>query len=161
MKIAFVRTACRMLATVLLLFAGSCVIQGPTSTSSPVRYVYAGGQDGNEFQLWIWIFEDEKTPALVRSGLCRYIDNQFVDTDIENLNCRFTENGFTLSDPVTGEVLYTAVNLDESGFPAGYFVRLTWTHSPGSTWNALSEEKGWRREMTLEQQQMKVCDLVQ
>ena len=138
-----------ILLTVLLLCLGACQKQAPEPSFPAVRYLYAGSQEGNGFQMWIWIHEDESIPALVHSGLCRYIDDKYVETDIEKLDCRFTDEGFTLSDPVTGEVLYTATNLDKPGFPSGYYVHVTWTHSPGATWDAFAEERGWQREITL------------
>lgn len=138
-----------ILLTALLFCFGACQKQAPEATFPAVRYLYAGSQDGNGFQMWLWIHEDESIPVLVHSGLCRYIDGKYVETDIEKLDCRFTDEGFTLSDPVTGEVLYTATNLDKPGFPSGYYVHVTWAHSPGATWDALAEERGWQREITL------------
>lgn len=144
-----------LIATViLLLFACSCQKE-QTETFPPVKYLYAGSQAGNQFQMWIWIFEDEKIPALVRSGMCRYLDDQFIDTDEERLPCQLSEGGFTLSDPVTGKVLYTATNVEKAGFPSGHHVSINWSHSSGPTWNAHAEEKGWLQTMSL---QVQICE---
>lgn len=105
--------------------------------------------------MWIWLFEDETIPALVRSGMCRYIDNQHVDTDEERLACHFTESGFTLADPGTGKVLYTATYVEREGWPKGHIVRISWNHSPGITWDTYAEEKGWLQEMNL---QVQICE---
>lgn len=105
--------------------------------------------------MWIWLFEDETIPALVRSGMCRYLDNQYIDTDEEHLSCQFTEDGFTLSDPVTRKVLYTAENVEKEGSSPGFIVHITWDHSPGATWKAHAKEKGWLQEMNL---QMQICE---
>ena len=105
--------------------------------------------------MWIWIPEDETIPALVRSGMCRYLDDRFIDTDEEHLACQFTEDGFTLSDPATGSVLYTATNVEREGCFPGYMVHITWDHAPGTTWNALAKEKGWLQEMNL---QVQICE---
>ena len=133
-----------------LMFCNAC--EEPTEESPAVKYLYAGHQEGNGFQLWIWIYEDESLPALVRSGRCRYLFNEFVETDEEHLTCRLTQDGFILSDPMTGEVRYTATNLEKPDFPARYFVHITWTHSPGVTWDEYAEENGWQREIDLVRQ---------
>ena len=152
-----------ILATTLLLFACSCdkeATREKPEASAPIRYLYAGGQGDNRFQMWIWIYEDETMPARVHSGMCRFIDNQYVDTDVEHLACQFSENGFTLSDPATGKVLYTATNVEKQGFSPGYHVNITWNHSPGDTWDAYAEEKGWLREMNLAVQICEGDDIV-
>lgn len=135
-------------SVMLLLSVCSCQKQ----QFPPVQFLYAGKQEDNQFQMWIWIFEDEKQPALVRSGMCQYIDGQFVDTDEEHLAVQLTGNGFILSHPVTGNVLYTATIVGEEGNPPGHLVHISWNHSPGTTWDSYAEEKGWLREMTLEAQ---------
>ena len=140
--------------TALLLLACSCRKE-QTETFPPVRYLYAGNQGENKFQMWIWIPEDETLPALVRSGMCRYLDNQFIDTDEEHLACQFTEDGFTLSDPATGRVLYTATNVEMEGSSPGFIVHITWDHAPGAAWNAHAKEKGWQQEMNL---QVQICE---
>ena len=58
----------------LLLCSGACEKQMP-ETFPPVRYLYGGNQEDNGFQMCGWIYEDEKIPALVLTGMCRYIDN--------------------------------------------------------------------------------------
>lgn len=138
-------------SVMLLLSVCSCQKQ----QFPPVKYLYAGGQEDNQFQMWIWIFENEAEPALVRSGMCRYIDNQHVDTDEERLACHFTESGFTLADPGTGKVLYTATYVEREGWPKGHIVRISWNHSPGITWDTYAEEKGWLQEMNL---QVQICE---
>lgn len=142
------------LIAILLLFACACQKE-QTESVPPVRYLYAGSQGDNKFQMWIWVFEDETVPALVRSGMCRYLDNQYIDTDEEHLACQFSEGGFTLSDPVTGNVLYTATNVEMEGCSPGFIVSITWSHSPGATWDAYAKEKGWKQEMNL---QMQICE---
>lgn len=144
----------------LLLCFGACEKQQMPETFPPVRYLYGGNQKDNGFQMWVWIYEDEKIPALVLTGMCRYIDDAYVDTDEAHLTCRFTEDGFTLSDPITGEVMYTATNVDKAGFPSGYHVHVTWTRSPGATWDALAEEKGWQQEMSLQMQIFEGDDII-
>lgn len=114
-----------------------------------VRYLYGGGQENNGFQMWIWIYEDPNIPALVRSGKCRYIGNTFIDTDEERLTCRFTDTGFTLSDVTTGQVLYTATNVPVQYEPQHAYITITWSHSPGETWEKYAAELGWQREMKL------------
>lgn len=102
--------------------------------------------------MWIWIFEDESIPALVRSGKCRYLQNEFIDTDEERLICRITQGGFTLSDPTTGNVLYTAAYIQKPYLDLAshaFHVQITWAHSPGATWDEYAEEMGWQREMDL------------
>ena len=143
----------------LLLSFGACQKQ-TTETFPPVRYLYAGSQGDNKFQLWIWVFEDETVPALVRSGMCRYLDNQFIDTDEEHLACQLSEGGFTLSDPATGRVLYTATNVEKEGCSPGFIVHIAWNHSPGATWDSYAEEKGWMREMNLQVQRDEGDDIV-
>ena len=140
--------------TALLLLACSCRKE-QTETFPPVRYLYAGNQGENKFQMWIWIPEDETLPALVRSGMCRYLDNQFIDTDEEHLTCQFTEDGFSLSDPATGIILYTATNMERDGCPQWFCVHISWAHSPGAAWDAYAEEKGWMQEMDL---QVQICE---
>ena len=130
-----------------LLFCNACEEQ--VEESPAVKYLYAGQQEGNGFKLWIWIYEDESIQALVRSGRCRYLINQLVETDEEHLICRWTPDGFTLSDPATGNVLYPAKNVEKQNYPAGYFVHITWEHSPGITWDAYAEDRGWQREIDL------------
>lgn len=131
----------------------SCGNRGPEKTdpgAAAVRYLLAGSQEDNGFQVWIWIYEDEKLPAQIHSGLCRYVDGQYIDTDIEFLDCRLSEDGFTLSDPQTGTVRYTAVNLDDKvGEPAFYHMRLSWSHEPGATWTRYAHERGWKQEMEI------------
>ena len=141
-------------AASLLLLASACQKE-QTETFPPVRYLYAGNQGENKFQMWIWIPEDETIPALVRSGMCRYLDDRYIDTDEEHLACQFTEDGFTLSNPATGSVLYTATNVEREGCFPGYMVHITWDHAPGTTWNALAKEKGWLQEMNL---QVQICE---
>ena len=148
------------------LLASSCQKAGltPEPTPSPaVSYLYAGDQGDNKFQLWIWIYEDESVPALIRSGMCRYVDGAFIDTDEERLDYRLTKEGFTLTDPVTGEIRYTATPLESSlGQDAGpgqslsqaeaippYRIHIAWTHSPGPTWDHYAAEKAWQQEMDL------------
>ena len=142
---------------ILLLFACACQKEQKerTETFPLVRYLYAGDQGENKFQMWIWLFEDETIPALVHSGMCRYLDNQYIDTDEEHLSYQFTKDGFTLSDPATGRVLYTATNVEMEGSSPGFIVHITWDHSPGATWNAHAEEKGWLKEMNL---QVLICE---
>ena len=141
-------------ATALLFWASACQKE-QTETFTPVRYLYAGNQGENKFQMWIWIPEDETIPALVRSGMCRYLDNQFIDTDEEHLSYQFTKDGFTLSDPATGKVLYTATNVEMEGSSPGFIVHITWDHAPGAAWNAHAKEKGWQQEMNL---QVQICE---
>lgn len=143
-----------IVTAILLLFACACNKE-QTETFPLVRYLYAGSQGENSFQMWIWLFEDETIPALVRSGMCRYLDNQHVDTDEERLTCHFTESGFTLADPGTGKVLYTATYVEREGWPKGHIVRISWNHSPGITWDTYAEEKGWQQEMNL---QVQICE---
>ena len=151
MKPSVVRASFGLLITALLVLAGACQKQEKTSPDSfpPVRYLYSGDQGENKFQMWIWTYEDETIPALVRSGMCRYLDDQFIDTDEEHLTCQFSEDGFTLSDPATGSVLYTATNVEMEGEPSGFRVHMTWAHSPGTVWDAYAKEMGWLQEMTL------------
>lgn len=153
--------------TILLasLFASSCQKGGLTPESFPaVRYLYAGGQGDNGFQLWIWIFEDESIPALVRSGMIRFIDGAYIDTDEERLDCRLTEEGFTLSDPATGAVRYTATFVEElpgmDWGPSPYRIHLSWTHSPGPTWDHYASDKGWQQELDLHLQLFEGDDIV-
>ena len=136
-----------------LMFCNAC--EEPAEESPAVKYLYAGHQEDNGFKLWIWIYQDETLPALVRSGKCRYLFNQFVETDEEHLTCQLSEGGFTLSDPTTGRVLYTATNVEKEGCPPGFIVHITWAHSPGATWDSYAEEKGWMREMNL---QVQICE---
>lgn len=139
------------------LLASSCQKEGLNPEPfPPVRYLYAGGQGENGFQLWIWILEDESLPALVRSGMCRYLDGAYIDTDEERLDCRFTEEGFTLSDPATGEVRYTAANVEGSPL----LLHISWTHSPGPTWDHYASDKGWQQEMDLQLQVFEGDDIV-
>jgi hypothetical protein len=145
----------RLIATALLLLCAGACQKEQTETFPAVRDLYAGSQGENTFQMWIWLFEDETLPALVRSGMCRYLDNQYIDTDEEHLSCQFTEDGFTLSDPATGRVLYTATNVEMDGSSSGIIVHITWDHSPGATWNAHAKEKGWLQEMNL---QVQICE---
>ena len=149
-----------LIATAILLLLACACQKEQTETFPPVRYLYAGNQGDNKFQMWIWIPEDETIPALVRSGMCRYLDNQFIDTDEEHLTCQLSEGGFTLSDPTTGRVLYTATNVEKEGCPPGFIVHITWTHSPGATWDSYAEEKGWMREMNLQVQSDEGDDIV-
>lgn len=146
-------------AAILLLLASACQKE-QRETFPPVRYLYAGDQGDNKFQMWIWIPEDETVPALVRSGMCRYLDDQFIDTDEEHLAFQLSEGGFTLSDPATGSVLYTATYVKKEGCPPDFNVHITWAHSPGATWDAYAEEKGWRREMNLQVQRCEGDDIV-
>jgi hypothetical protein len=137
----------------------SCRKDDSAEVLPAVRFLYAGGQGDNTFQMWIWIYEDNDEPALVHSGKCRYLDDAYVETDIERLSYRQTPEGFTLSDLTTGEIRYTAVYrsspytdaLDESR------VRLSWSHSPGSTWDALAEELDWQRTIDLALQSFPTC----
>lgn len=162
MKPTVVRASFGLLITALLVVASACQKQGKTSPDAfpPVRYLYAGDQGENKFQMWIWIPEDKTVPALVRSGMCRYLDNQFIDTDEEHLTCQFTENGFTLSDPATRKVLYTATNVEMEGEPSGFKVHITWAHSPGAAWDANAKEMGWLKEMTLHMQIFEGADII-
>lgn len=144
-----------ILGTALMLLAGACQKEKTPEASEPVEYLYAGNQGDNQFQLWIWIYEDPTIPARVHSGICRYIDNHYVDTDIEHLSCRLTEDGFTLSDPGTGKDLYTATIVDKDGLSPWHIVHVSWNHSPGAAWDTYAEEKGWKREMNLEVQ---ICE---
>ena len=133
-----------------LMLCNAC--QEPADLFPPVKYLYGGEQEGNGFQMWIWIFEDESIPALVRSGKCRYLQNEFIDTDEERLICRITQGGFTLSDPTTGNVLYTAAYIQKPYLDLAshaFHVQITWAHSPGATWDEYAEEMGWQREMDL------------
>ena len=131
----------------------SCGNRGPEKTdpgAAAVRYLLAGSQEDNGFQVWIWIYEDEKLPARVMSGQCRYVDGQNIDTDFESLDCQFSEDGFTLSDPQTGAARYTAVSLDDKvGEAALYHMRLSWSHAPGATWPRYAQERGWQQEMEI------------
>ena len=155
-----------LVSALLLLSFGACQKQTP-ETFPAVRYLYGGHQDNNGFQMWIWLFEDETVPARVHSGMCRYIDDNYVDTDVEFLTCHYTQDGFTLSDQETGKVLYTAtnvpsenyVNAEMDGAPS-YHVHVTWTHSPGAAWDALAEKKGWQREITLSFQMNEGDDII-
>ncbi len=139
-----------MFLTSRLVLASACQNTGNDTESYPaVSALYAGEQEDNGFQIWIWIYEDETIPALVHSGRCRYINDQFVETDIEHLMYKPTENGFTLSDPVSEDVLYTATYVEKHGYHLEDCIHLSWSHSPGSTWDALAQEGGWKQEMTL------------
>ncbi len=148
-------TILRLFVATALLFGASACQKEQTETFPPVRYLYAGNQGENKFQMWIWIPEDETIPALVRSGMCRYLDDRFIDTDEEHLACQFTKDGFTLSDPATGSVLYRATNVEREGCFPGYMVHITWNHAPGAAWNAHAKEKGWQQEMNL---QVQICE---
>ena len=135
------------LAGALILIATACQeqVEKRNVSHSPIQ-LYGGGQGDNGFMMWIWIYEDHTIPAVVRSGLVRYIKGEYIDTDEEKLIYRPTENGFTLSDTTTGNVLYTATSsMDEYGNA----IHVTWEHSPGTTWDSLAKEKGWQREVTL------------
>ena len=162
MKRSVVRASFGLLITALLVVTSACQKQEKTSPDAfpPVRYLYAGNQGENKFQMWIWIPEDETIPALVRSGMCRYLDDQFIDTDEERLSCQFTEDGFTLSDPATRKVLYTATNVEKEAEPTGYRVHITWAHAPGAAWVAYAKEMGWLQEMTLQMQIFEGADIV-
>ena len=157
MKPTVVRASFGLLISALLVVASACQKQEKTSPEPfpPVKYLYAGNQGENKFQLWIWIPDDETIPALVHSGMCRYLDDQLIDTDEEHLACQFTEDGFTLSDPATGSVLYTATNVEKEAEPTGFRVHISWVHAPGAAWDTYAKEMGWLQEMTL---QMQVCE---
>lgn len=139
------------LAAIFALYScGNRCLEKTDPRADAVRYLLAGSQEDNGFMLWIWIYEDEKLPARVHSGLCRYVDGKDVDTDIEFLDCRLTEEGFTLCDPQTGAVRYTAVSLDDKvGEPAFYHIRLSWSHEPGAAWAQYAQERGWQQEMEI------------
>lgn len=162
MKRFVVRASFGLLITALLVVISACQKQEKTSPDAfpPVRYLYAGNQGENKFQMWIWIPEDETIPALVRSGMCRYLDDQFIDTDEEHLSYQFTEDGFTLSDPATRKVLYTATHVKREGEPTGFRVQITWDHAPGAAWEAYAKEMGWLQEMTLQMQIFEGADIV-
>lgn len=139
-----------MVGAVLMSMAfSSCKKIEPDKNLLVIKYLYAGDQKDNGFQMWIWLFEDQTKPAAVRSGMCRYVDGQWIDTDEEYLKCNYTDNGFTLCDPETGEVRYTATYVQKESNPKFYYISVSWNHSPGPAWDANAEEKGWRREMEL------------
>jgi hypothetical protein len=145
-----------LLATATL---SSCQKDDPGKEVPEVRSLYAGGQQDNTFQVWIWIYEDNDEPALVHSGKCCYLDDGYVDTDIERLSYRQTPEGFTLSDLTTGEIRYTAVYQPSpySGVLDKSLIRLSWSHSPGSTWDTFAEELGWQRTIDLSLQSFLMC----
>ena len=136
-------------AFLLSMVLPSCLkIDGPRDVYPKVRCLYAGGQEGNEFQMWIWLFEDKSFPARVLSGVCRYVEGTWIDTDEEYLTCKYTDEGFTLCDD-SGHVLYTATYLQKGNNELGYYISISWTHSPGPAWDANAAAMGWQREMEL------------
>lgn len=120
----------------------------PRDVYPKVRCIYAGEQEDNEFQLWIWLFEDQSWPARVVSGVCRYVGGTWIDTDEEYLTCKYTDDGFTLCND-SGQVLYTATYIQKGINELGYYISITWTHSPGPAWDANATARGWQREMEL------------
>ena len=116
----------------------------------PLECAFSGAQNANtdeQFILRVLLYKDGTSYIL--SGNPRYVDGEYVKgtCDQEYLSWNKTEEGFVLTDPSTGDVLYTAVSADEywtgeTSFPNIVFV--TWSHSAGETWDALSETRGWQ-----------------
>ena len=139
-------------ALICSLALSSCLKSYGTRDVYPkVRTLYAGTQGDNGFQLWIWIYEEDTWPARVLSGFCRYVDGYMEDTDEELLTYKATDNGFTLCNRSTGEVLYTATYIQKNLYDqeSKYYISISWTHSPGQAWDEYAEENGWEREMEL------------
>lgn len=130
----------------------------------PLEDAFLGAQKANtdeQFILRVLLYKDGTSYIL--SGNPRYVDGEYVKgtCDQEYLSWNKTEEGFVLTDPSTGDVLYTAVSADEcwtgeTSFPNKVFV--TWSHSAGETWDALSETHGWQQSMTLDRESEHLCE---
>ena len=130
----------------------------------PLECGYLGAQKANtdeQFLLRILLYKDNT--AYVLSGNPRYLDREYVKgtCDQEYLSWNKTEEGFVLTEPSTGDVLYTAVSADEywtgdTAFPNT--VSITWSHSAGETWDTYSETYGWQQSMTLDLQASSLCE---
>ena len=151
----------RILSFVVILALAmvvACSKSNSTNTNEPqpeVQYLLGGEQESNGFHLWIWIYKDETEPACVRSGAVRFVDGTYVDTDEEYLSCLFTEDGFVLSDIKTGEARYEA---QRKGAEENHTYHISWSHSPGATWDTYAETKGWQREMNISLQSLDGLD---
>ena len=128
----------------------------PEETKPASWYYVLGGQQENGFKLWIFIRQtEEETLARVISGTGAinkdpFITDDFDGCDFEILTYNDNENGFTLSDPDTGEVCYTVHTLFDNPFEPNFiYYRVSWTHSPGAIWDENAQEKGWQNEMNL------------
>ena len=125
--------------------------------TEPTSWLYVlGGEQENGFKLWIFIRQtEEETLVRVISGTGAinkdpFITDGFDGCDFEILTYNDFENGFTLSDPDTGEVRYTVnLLLDNPLDPIFIYYRATWTHSPGTVWDENAQEKGWQSKMNL------------
>lgn len=133
----------------VLLFSCQKIEQLFEKPGNPIKVLYAGSQGDNGFQMWIIFYEDESRPVRVLSGMCRNVDDEWIDTDEEFLKCNYTNEGFTLCDQETGQVLYTATNIQKYYHESGYYISVSWSHSPGPAWDANAIDKGWQREIEL------------
>ena len=138
----------------LLLITGAFCFSCKKDDSSngiPARYPYSGEQREKGFWIRLVIYEDEDLPAEVYTYFYDK-DGFYRNADSETLSCNKTEEGFTLSDLKTGEILYTAVGM-EGDAPFFWKMKLSWNHSPGPVWEEYAEERGWESEMVITQEE--------
>lgn len=107
-----------------------------------IDYFWNGVQEENGFMMHVVFFNDKSAPVRVLSG-----GGHDYDTDEEYLTVSYTEDGFSLCDPKTKQILYTAIYVDSIGYSENIYIR--WTHSPGTAWKTYAETNGWKREMRL------------
>lgn len=110
-----------------------------------VNYVYAGFQEETGFSMAIDFYYDTSRPVRVRTGRNYFYVPQ--EADEEYLICRYTDDGFELCDQKTGQVRYSATNLDN--FDMASKILIKWSHSPGPIWDKYAEANNWPREMVL------------
>ena len=150
-----------ILLAALFCISVSCSQPGNThpgnSDDQSVEEGYSGTQYNNtDQQFLLHILLNKDGSAFVMSGNPRYINGAYVEGyhDEENLRWSLTDDGFVLTDPETGNTLYTAVNIDEywtrskeNRFPPA--VSITWSHSAGVAWDTFAAKYGWQQNMIL------------
>ena len=127
----------------------------PPSGTCDWPVLYGGGNDENDYLLWILIWEDMSADvqSILNDGKLGSIEER---TDNEHLVCSKTPDGFVLKDVKTGEILYTAIDDhtnnwdDHTGFPMAVVV--SWSHSPGPVWDTYAQDRGWQKELRLTMQ---------
>lgn len=116
---------------------------------------YLGAQKANteeQFMFYLRLYKDNS--AIIMSGNPRYVDGAYLKGyhDEEALVWSSTSEGFVLSDPDSGAILYSAVSTDEywkGDTPFPNSVNITWSHSAGVAWDTYSEKYGWQQSMTI------------
>jgi len=146
---SFIIRCRKTLSIICLLLPVLCSCsQSNTEPETPACLaVYGGEQEGNDFQLWVWLYEDNT--AKVVSGTPQWNEEakSWVNCDLESLTYVLTETGLNLIE--SNRTLYQGICLDEEWdkrtLPIN--LQLTWEHSPGIVWDTNAGAGKWLSSM--------------